>query len=145
VPIDESIGMLAKLKDEGKIRHIGVSNFSEPQLREAERVTPIVSVQNRYNAGDRTSDSMVDLCEQEDLAFLPWAPISDSDASDAVRDAASNHGVSARQVVLAWMLARSPQILPIPGTGSAEHVEQNIAAAGIELSPQEVAAISGTG
>jgi aryl-alcohol dehydrogenase-like predicted oxidoreductase len=144
VPIDESVGMLAKLKDEGKIRHIGVSNFSEEQLREAQRVTPVVSVQNRYNASDRASESMVDLCEQEDLVFLPWAPIQEAE-SQAVRDAASSHGVSTRQVVLAWLLARSPQILPIPGSGSPEHVEQNIAAAGIELSPAEVAAITGVG
>ena len=142
VPIDESIGMLAKLKDEGKIRHIGVSNFSEDQLREAERVTPVVSLQNRYNSSDRSSDSMVDLCEQEDLVFLPWAPISQSD-SPAVAEAARNHNVSAHQVVLAWLLARSPQILPIPGTGSPEHLEENVAAAGIELTPDEVTAITG--
>jgi aryl-alcohol dehydrogenase-like predicted oxidoreductase len=144
VPIDESIGMLAKLKDEGKIRHIGVSNFSEDQLREAQRVTPVVSVQNRYNASDRSSDSMVDLCEQEDLVFLPWAPIQEGE-SRAVLDAARNHGMSTRQVVLAWLLARSPQMLPIPGTGSPEHVEENIAAAGIELSPDEITAINSSG
>jgi aryl-alcohol dehydrogenase-like predicted oxidoreductase len=145
VPVDESIGMLAKLKDEGKIRHIGVSNFSEQQLREAQRVTPVVSVQNRYNTADRSSDPMIDLCDQEDLAFLPWAPIQDSDARAAVRAAAGNHGVSARQVVLAWLLARSPQVLPIPGSGSPEHIEQNIAAAGIELSAEELAAITSGG
>jgi pyridoxine 4-dehydrogenase len=141
VPIADSVGTLATLKDEGKIRHIGVSNFSEEQLREAQKVATVVSVQNRYNASDRSSDSMVDLCEQEDLVFLPWAPIQQAE-SRAVRDAASSHGVSTRQVVLAWLLARSPQILPIPGSGSPEHVEENIAAAGIELSPDEVAAIS---
>lgn len=144
VPVDESIGMLAKLKDEGKIRHVGVSNFSEDQLREAERVTPVVSVQNRYNSSDRSSESMVDLCEQEDLVFLPWAPIQQAE-SQAVTEAARNHNASAYQVVLAWLLARSPQILPIPGTGSPEHAEENIAAAGIELSPAEVAAISDAG
>src|SRR5258707_14311684 len=142
VPIAESISALAELKDEGKIRHVGVSNFSEHQLREAERVTPVVSVQNRYNAADRSSESMVDLCEQEMLVFLPWAPVQEADARRAVLDAAERHGASPHQVVLAWMLARSPQILPIPGSGSPEHVEQNIAAAGIELSPDEIAAIS---
>ena len=142
VPIAESISALAELKDEGKIRHVGVSNFSEHQLREAERVTPVVSVQNRYNVADRSSESMVDLCEQEMLVFLPWAPVQEADASRAVLDAAGQHGATPRQIVLAWMLARSPQILPIPGSGSPEHVEQNIAAAGIELSPDEIAAIS---
>jgi aryl-alcohol dehydrogenase-like predicted oxidoreductase len=142
VPIAESIGALAELKDEGKIRHIGVSNFSEEQLREAERVTPVVSVQNRYNVADRSSESMVDLCEQEMLVFLPWAPVQEAEASRAVLDAAAHHGVTPRQVVLAWMLARSPQILPIPGSGSPEHVEQNVAAASIELSPDEISAIT---
>jgi aryl-alcohol dehydrogenase-like predicted oxidoreductase len=142
VPVAESIGSLAELKDEGKIRHIGVSNFSEEQLREAEQVTPVVSVQNRYNATDRTSEAMVDLCEQEMLVFLPWAPIAEADASQPILDAAGRHGVSARQVALAWLLARSPQILPIPGSGSPEHVEQNVAAASIELDPAEIRAIT---
>ena len=142
VPIAESISALAELKDEGKIRHVGVSNFSEHQLREAERVTPVVSVQNRYNVADRSSESMVDLCEQEMLVFLPWAPVQEADASRAVLDAAGQHGATPRQIVLAWMLARSPQILPIPGSGSPEHVEQNVAAAGIELSPDEFTAIT---
>jgi aryl-alcohol dehydrogenase-like predicted oxidoreductase len=92
VPIAESIGALAELKDEGKVRHIGVSNFSEDQLREAEQVVPVVSVQNRYNATDRTSEAMVDLCEQEMLAFLPWAPIVEADASQPILDAARRHG-----------------------------------------------------
>ena len=140
VPIAESIGALAELKDEGKIRHVGVSNFSEEQLREAERVTPIVSVQNRYNASDRSSESMVDLCDQEMLVFLPWAPVQQSE-SRAVLDAARNHGVSPHQIVLRWLLERSPQILPIPGTSSPEHVEENVAAASIELTADEITAI----
>jgi pyridoxine 4-dehydrogenase len=142
VPIAESIGALAELKDEGKIRHIGVSNFSEEQLREAQRIIPVVSLQNRYNVTDRSSEDMVDLCEQEALAFLPWAPVSQADASEPILDAAARHGVGPRQVALAWMLARSPQILPIPGSGSAEHVEQNVAAASIDLSPDEIQAIT---
>jgi pyridoxine 4-dehydrogenase len=142
VPIAESIGALAALKDEGKIRHIGVSNFSEEQLREAERTTPVVSVQNRYNATDRTSEAMADVCEQEMLVFLPWAPIVEADASQPVLDAARRLGVSPRQVALAWLLARSPQILPIPGSGSPEHVEQNVAAASLDLDPAEIRAIT---
>ena len=142
VPIEESIGALDELKAQGKIRRIGVSNFSEDQFHAAERVTPIVSVQNRYNAADRSSESMVDLCEQEQLVFLPWAPIMDTERNTAITDAARRHGASPQQIVLAWLLARSPQILPIPGSGSPEHVAQNIAAASIALSDDEVTAIS---
>jgi aryl-alcohol dehydrogenase-like predicted oxidoreductase len=142
VPIAESIGALTELKEQGKIRHIAVSNVSEEQLRAAERITPIVSIQNRYNVSDRSSEPLVDLCEQETLVFLPWAPIQEADRSRAVSEAARRHGASERQVVLAWLLARSPQILPIPGSGSAEHVAANIAAASIELSPDEIASIT---
>ncbi len=142
VPLAESIGEIAALKSEGKIRHVGVSNVSEAQLREAQRIVPIVSVQNRFNATDRKSASMVDLCEQEQLTFLPWAPVQEADRNPAVAEAAQRHGVSERQVVLAWMLASSPSILPIPGTGSVLHAEENIAAASLELSPDEIAAIS---
>jgi pyridoxine 4-dehydrogenase len=141
VPIADSIGTLAELKNEGKIRHIGVSNMSEAQLHEAQQIVPIVSIQNRYNAGDRSSETIVDLAEQEDLVFLPWAPVQDAE-NDVVKRAALNHGVSPYQVVLAWLLARSPQILPIPGSGSADHVAANIAAAALELSGEEVEALT---
>jgi pyridoxine 4-dehydrogenase len=143
VPIAESIGPLAGLKDEGKIRHIGVSNFSEEQLREAERITPVVSVQNRYNVTDRSSEQMVDLCEQEALVFLPWAPLAGTDDIIPIQAAARRHDVSPRQAAIAWLLTRSPQILPIPGSGSPEHVEQNILAASIDLEPDEITAITG--
>jgi pyridoxine 4-dehydrogenase len=143
VPLEDSIGALVELKAQGKIRHIGVSNFSEEQLRAAQRLTPIVSIQNRYNVDDRKSESLVDLCEQEQLVFLPWAPIQNLDANAGVRDAAAKYGVTPHQVVLAWLLARSPAILPIPGTGSAGHLDENVAAASLELTPAEVAAISG--
>jgi pyridoxine 4-dehydrogenase len=141
VPLAESMGMIASLKDEGKIRHVGISNVTEDELREAQRIVPIVSVQNRYNATDRRSSSMVDLCEQEQLTFLPWAPVQEADRNPAVAEAAQAHHASERQIVLAWMLASSSSILPIPGTGSALHAEENIAAAGLELSPDEIAAI----
>ncbi len=141
VPYAESIGALVELKNEGKIRHIGLSNVSEEQLREAQRLTPVVSVQNRYNVADRSSESMADLCDQEAIAFLPWAPIQDADRLAPVLSAASSHGVSTRQIVLAWLLARSPQMLPIPGTGSPGHAEENVAAASIQLTNQEVTAI----
>jgi len=142
VPLAESLGEIASLKDEGKIRHVGVSNVSEAQLREAQRIVPIVSVQNRFNATDRQSASLVDLCEQEQLTFLPWAPVQEADRNPAVAEAAQRHGVSERQVVLAWLLASSLSILPIPGTGSVSHAEENVAAAALELSPDEIAAIS---
>jgi aryl-alcohol dehydrogenase-like predicted oxidoreductase len=142
VPLAESLGMLVQLKDEGKIRHIGVSNVSAAQLQAAQQITPVVSVQNRYNAADRNSEAMVDTCELEQIAFLPWAPIQQSDGNPAVIAAAEHHGASPRQVVLAWLLARSPQILPIPGTGSPGHLEANVAAAAIELTPGEVTAIT---
>ena len=142
VPIAESIGVLAEMRGEGKIRHVGVSNFTEEQLREAERVTPIVSLQNRYNVTDRSAESLIDLCEQEMLVFLPWAPIQEAEESRPVIAAAAHHGVTLRQVVLAWLRARSPQILPIPGSGSPGPVEQNAAAASLDLDPEEVRAIT---
>jgi pyridoxine 4-dehydrogenase len=145
VPLAESLGALVQLKDEGKIRHIGISNVSEAQLQAAQQVTPVVSVQNRYNAADRKSESMVDVCEQERLAFLPWAPIQQANGNPAVVRAAKQHDASPRQIVLAWLLARSPQMLPIPGSGSPQHVEANVAAASIELSADEVAAITAAG
>ena len=145
VPLEDSIGALVELKAQGKIRHLGVSNFTEEQLRAAQRLTPIVSLQNRYNVGDRHSASLVDLCEQEQLVFLPWAPIQNLDGDPAVQQAAEKYGVTPYQIVLAWLLASSPSILPIPGTGSIGHLEENVAAAGLKLTPTEVAAISGLG
>jgi pyridoxine 4-dehydrogenase len=142
VPLAESIGALAELKDQGKIRHIGVSNVSEAQLREAQRITPVVSVQNRYNLADRSSDPIIDLSDDEMLVFLPWAPIQDVSRMAPVLAAARSHGASPRQIALAWLLARSPQVLPIPGSGSPEHVAENIAAASIELTAEQETAIS---
>ena len=143
VPLDDSIGALVELKNAGKIRHIGLSNVTEAELRRAEKLTPIVSIQNRYNVSDRRSDSLVDLCEQETLVFLPWGPIQDLEGRPAVAEAASRYGATPTQVVLAWLLARSPAMLPIPGTGSVAHLEENVAAAGLKLTPAEVDSISG--
>jgi pyridoxine 4-dehydrogenase len=142
VPLEESIGALVTLKEQGKIRHIGLSNITEDQLRQAQRLTPIVSIQNRFNVDDRRSESLVDLCEQEQLVFLPWAPIQDLGRNSAVLDTARRYDATPRQIVLAWLLRRSPSILPIPGTGSVSHLEANVAAAAIALTPDEVAAIS---
>jgi pyridoxine 4-dehydrogenase len=142
VPLAESVGAIAELKNEGKIRHVGISNVTEEELREAQRIVPIVSVQNRHNVSDRRSQSMIDLCEQEQLVFLPWAPVQEADQHPAVAAAAEQHNATQHQVVLAWLLASSPQVLPIPGTGSPQHAEENIAAARVQLSADEVAAIS---
>jgi pyridoxine 4-dehydrogenase len=143
VPLADSIGTLAELKTEGKIRHIGVSNVTEDQLREAQQIVPIVSVQNRYNVTDRDSQPLVDLCEQEDMVFLPWAPIRETGRRAAVGAAAEKRGVTDRQIVLAWLLSQSPAMLPIPGTGSPEHAEENIAAAAInDLIAEEQEAIN---
>jgi aryl-alcohol dehydrogenase-like predicted oxidoreductase len=142
VPLADSIGALAEMKAEGKIRHIGVSNFTAEQVQEAQRIVPVVSVQNRYNVNDRSSEPVLDLCAQEALAFLPWAPIQDTDRIIPVLTAAKRLGVSERQIALAWLLAHSPQILPIPGSASPEHVEENIAAASLELTAEEYNSIT---
>jgi aryl-alcohol dehydrogenase-like predicted oxidoreductase len=139
VPIEESIGALDQLKSEGKIRHIGVSNFNEHQLRQAQQVTVVVSLQNMYNLGYRDSDSLIDLCEEESLVFLPWRPVQDSDRhEDLVGRIAKQHDAGVAQVLLAWLLARSPAVLPIPGTSRRQHLEENVAAAGLQLSPEEI-------
>jgi pyridoxine 4-dehydrogenase len=142
VPLEDSIGAFVELKEQGKVRHIGVSNVTEQQLRRAQAITPIVSLQNRYNLSDRGSESLLDLCEQEQITFLPWAPIQDHLDSGHVQQLAKEHGVTPHQIVLAWLLARSPSMLPIPGTGSIEHLEENIAAASIKLSASEVSTLT---
>ena len=142
VPLEDSIGAFVELKEQGKVRHIGVSNVSEQQLRRAQAITPIVSLQNRYNLSDRGSESLLDLCEQEQITFLPWAPIQDHLDSGHVQRLAKEHGATPHQIVLAWLLARSPSMLPIPGTGSIEHLEENIAAASIKLSASEVSTLT---
>ncbi|HMG25549.1 MAG TPA: aldo/keto reductase [Acidimicrobiia bacterium] len=145
VPFGESIGALIELQREGKVRHIGLSNVTVQQLREAQRITPIASVQNRYNHADRGSDPVLEACEQDQLAFLPWAPIQDHESNRAVQGVARRHGATVHQAVLAWLLARSPVMLPIPGTGSVDHLEENIAAAGLQLSDDEVRLLTSAG
>jgi pyridoxine 4-dehydrogenase len=145
VPLEDSIGTLAALKDEGKIRHIGLSNVNEEQLRRAQAVTPIVSIQNRYNPGDRSFDPLVDLCEQEDITFLPWAPIQNLDRLPTLTNIAERHDATAHQVALAWLLARSETMLTIPGTGSIDHLEENVAAASLRLTSEEITALNEVG
>ncbi len=146
VPLEDSIGMLVRLKDEGKIRHIGLSNVNESQLDQALAITPVVSVQNRYGPGTRTSEALIDRCEEESLAFLPWAPMDQGSVAQnaTVEGIASAHGATPRQVALAWLLARSPVILPIPGTGSLGHLQENLAARQLTLTPNEIAALNHT-
>jgi aryl-alcohol dehydrogenase-like predicted oxidoreductase len=145
VPFEDSLGTLVELQKEGKIRHLGLSNVTERQLEAAQRLATIVSVQNRYNTGDRQSEKLIDVCQERSLAFLPWGPIQDFAANQAVEAAARAHGATPTQVVLAWLLARSPAVLPIPGTGSVAHLEENVGAAGITLSADEVGAITSGG
>src|SRR5881398_1674458 len=148
VPLEDSIGELARLQKEGKIRHVGVSNFDVAELARARRVTPIVSVQNRYNIADRSSADVLAVCEREQLAFIPWAPIARGSSDTLERNAASKaleaiahaHGVSVFQAAIAWLLA-TPVMLPIPGTSSVAHLEEDVAAARIKLSESELAAI----
>ena len=142
VALEESVGALVELRNQGKIRHIGLSNVSEEQLRRAQRLTAVVSIQNRYNLGDRGSDPLIDLCEQERLAFLPWEPIQALGRHPTLWQIAERRGADPRQVALAWLLARSPVVLPIPGTHTVAHLEHNIAAAGLRLSAAEVDALS---
>jgi pyridoxine 4-dehydrogenase len=144
VPLEDSIGELVRLKSEGKIRHIGVSNVSVAELERCERLTPIVSVQNRYNLEDRHSDDVLRYCEGKAIAFLPWAPLGSgrhARGSGSVRTlarVAERHGITVGQATIAWLLERSSVMLPIPGTGSIEHLEENLAAASIRLTPQDM-------
>ncbi|HEV2027985.1 MAG TPA: aldo/keto reductase [Candidatus Dormibacteraeota bacterium] len=141
VPYEESIGELVRLKNEGKIRHIGVSNVNEAQLGHALALTEIVSVQNRYNLSDRASEGVLEQCESLGKAFLPWYALAASQltrAGNRLEQVASEHGATPGQLALAWLLARSPVMLPIPGTSSVEHLEENIAAVAIRLSPHDV-------
>jgi pyridoxine 4-dehydrogenase len=142
VPYEDSIAALKELQDEGKIRHIGVSNVSVDQLETAREIVEVVSVQNRFNLTDRHSQDVLERCEQLGIAFFPWAPIAAGDLAEpggSVDRIASEHDASPGQVALAWLLARSPVILPIPGTSSVEHLEENLAAVALQLSDDEVA------
>jgi pyridoxine 4-dehydrogenase len=144
VPIEESLGALKQMQDSGKIRHIGLSNVDPKEIARARKIVPIVSVQNRYNIEDRKSENVLVYCEKENLGFLPWFPIGGGSGlkpENPLNLAAKAHGVSVYQVALAWLLARSPVMLPIPGTSSLAHLEDNVAAAKLKLTPQEWKAI----
>src|SRR6185437_2955608 len=157
VPYEESIGALARLREQGKIRHIGVSNVTLDQIKRARKVAPIVSVQNRYNIADRASEEIVRYCEAEGLVFIPWAPLQQeipdgqppgpannpafdppAGFQERLAQAEKQHGLNKYQGGLAWLMSHSKQILPIPGTTSIAHLEENIAAAAVRYSPQEM-------
>jgi pyridoxine 4-dehydrogenase len=139
VPLADSIGELAIMQSEGKLRHIGVSNFSVAQLTEARSLVKVVSVQNRYNLGDRASEAVLKECEKLMIPFIPWAPLgkSNSNATSALENVARRHDATTGQIAIASLLAHSPVMLPIPGTSKVKHLEENIAAASIELTEQD--------
>jgi aryl-alcohol dehydrogenase-like predicted oxidoreductase len=146
VPYEHSIGALKELQDEGKIRHIGVSNVSVDQLETAREIVDIVSVQNRFNLTDRSSQDVLQRCEELGIAFLPWAPLaagSLAEPGQPVDRIAHAHEASPGQVALAWLLARSAAIVPIPGTGSVGHLEEDLGAADVRLTDDELAELEG--
>jgi pyridoxine 4-dehydrogenase len=144
VPYEESIGALAEMQRAGKIRHLGICNVSAAQLASARRIAPIVSVQNRYNVVDRSSDEVLGVCERDGLAFLPWAPLNKTADLSALDAVARMHEATVQQIAIAWLLQRSPVMLPIPGTGSLAHLDENLAAADIELSDAEMQRLAGS-
>ncbi len=145
VPIEESLGALVELREAGKIRHIGVSNFFRELLDQALAAAPIVSVQNQYSVEARLSDPEVDVCAARGIAYMPWAPIMMGDLARvaALERIGAARNATPAQVALAWLLARSPAMLPIPGTSSIAHLEENVAAARLRLSAGELAELAG--
>jgi pyridoxine 4-dehydrogenase len=143
VPLADQIGALQQLQHEGKVRHVGLSEVTVAQLVEAERITPIASVQNRYNLSDRAGEDVLTYCERRGITFIPWLPVHPRTWHDGVTAVAARLGASPVQVALAWLLHRSPVMLPIPGTSSMAHLEENVAAADLELSTEDFEVLSG--
>jgi pyridoxine 4-dehydrogenase len=144
VPMEDSLGALKEMQDAGKIRHVGLSEVSPDEVKQARKIVPIVSVQNQYNIGNRKWEETLTYCEKESLGFMPWSPIGGSrglKTGDALEAAAKTHGVTVVQLALAWLLHRSAVMLPIPGTSSVAHLEENVAAAKLKLTPEEWKAI----
>ncbi len=148
VRLEDQVGELMDLRDEGKIRHIGLSEVSVDQLEMAQSLTPIATVQNLYNLANRDAQDLLEFCEQHDIGFIPWFPLATgelSGESSVLSEAAKEHGATPSQLALAWLLRRSPVMLPIPGTSSVAHREDNTAAAAIELTDDEYAALTALG
>ena len=139
VPVEDSLGALKEMQSAGKIRHIGLSEVSPEQVQGARKIVPIVTVQNRYNMTDRKWDNTLAYCEKEQIGFMPWAPVGGSRGmtSGALEKIAKDHGVSIYQLGLAWLLHRSSVMLPIPGTSSLAHLDENMAARNLKLTPEE--------
>lgn len=139
VPFEDSVGALADLQRAGKVRHVGLSNVTVRQIEQARKIVPIVSVQNRYHFGDRSSEDVLAHCEKSGIAFLPWYPLGAGDGlcNAKIGSVARRRGITPAQAILAWLLAKSPAMLPIPGTGNLAHLEENVAAAQIRLAPQD--------
>ncbi len=146
VPMEESLGALKEMQSAGKIRHVGLSNVSPDEIVRGRKVVPIISVQNRYNIGDRESEKTLIYCEKEELGFLPWFPIGGGNglkSNPTLDRIAKAHSASVYQLAIAWLLQRSPVMLPIPGTSKIAHLEENVAAAKLRLTPEEWKMIDG--
>jgi pyridoxine 4-dehydrogenase len=147
-PAEDQVGELVKLQQEGKIRHIGLSEVNVEQLEAAQKVATIVSVQNMYNLSVRTAEPVLEACESQNIGFIPWFPLAAGPLAAAdgpLQRIAADHDASPSQLALAWLLRRSPVMLPIPGTSKVAHLEENVAAAGIELSDDEFNTLSEAG
>jgi pyridoxine 4-dehydrogenase len=147
-PLEEQLGALKRMQEEGKIRHVGLSEVTPAEIEEAQKIVPIVSIQNRYSLADRRHEATLQWCEQRGIAFLPWYPMAagkmfkpEHPLQQALARVAAAHEATAAQVSLAWLLQRSPVLLPIPGTSKGSHLEENVAAAGLKLSAEEFAAL----
>jgi pyridoxine 4-dehydrogenase len=148
VPREEQFGVLKEMRDEGKVRHIGLSEVSVEEIEAAREIVEVATVQNLYNLANRQSEDVLDHCEQHGIGFIPWFPLAAGELAKPggpVADAAEAHDATPGQVALAWLLARSEVMLPIPGTGSVEHLEENVAAAELELSADEIARLDDAG
>jgi len=140
VPAEESLGTVAELREEGKIRHVGLSEVRVEEIQQAREIIPIASVQNRYNLTDRNYEDVLDFCEREGIGFIPWFPLATGNLArpgGPLDEMAARRGVAPSQIALAWLLMRSPVMLPIPGTSSVAHLEENVAAADLRLSQEE--------
>ena len=145
VPVEEQLGTLAVLREEGKVQHVGLSEVGVEEIERAREIVPIATVQNRYSLTDRGSEDVLDFCEREGIGFIPWFPLATGDLArpgGPLDEIAARHDATPGQVALAWLLARSPVMLPIPGTSSVEHLEENLAAVELRLSDEELATLS---
>jgi len=142
VPYEESVGALTELKEEGKVARIGLSNVNSEQLATARDITEVVSVQNRFNLSDRSNEDVLDTCTDDGIAFLPYFPLGAGTPAELASEIAEDRGVNAHQVAIAWLLARSPVMAPIPGTSSVHHLDENVGAAELELTDEELSRLA---